>query len=344
MEQLTSFENVLTSITQWLEVNREALPPVAAFVVVAGTLILAWRIVRRRTARHALRQQEEESGNGIFVSLAPALAAQLPESPKASEEFEKRLRGAGYYSPHSKAKIYALRFLALIVPMTIAGAIAVYRAPHDTFNILLVGGIVAAVLSVAPRVYVYFRRRQRLNEIREGLPDAMDMLSMCMEGGISVGESLSQVAARLDNYPALAQELSIVRRQAEVGSLTIALSELSKRIDLPEVRGLCSLLSRGDRLGTEVSGTLLEQSDHLRTQRRQRATLRVNKAPVKLVLPLVFCFAPTAMILLVSPAVLELKEFLAPSSGQSVLTASDGMAGANQIVERLRDLEQDVLP
>lgn len=339
MEQLNSY---LSTLKVALGPYHNVLLPAVTFIAVTGGLLLMWKIAKRRAARRAELAEEEDAPSGLFDSLAPALAAQMPESEKARGEFEKKMREAGYYSPHSKARVYAVRFLLFFVPLVIAGAIAVYRAPHNTFHIMLVGGIVAALLSIVPRVYVSIRRRRRLAQIREGLPDAIDMLSMCMEGGISVGESLAQVAARLENCPALAQELSILRRQAEVSSLTIALSEMSKRVDLPEVRGLCSLLARGDRLGTEMSGTLLEQSDHLRTQRRQRATMRANRAPVKLVLPLVFCLAPAALIMLVSPAVLELYEFLSPTDGQSVLTARERMSSTTQIVEQLRELEQEV--
>jgi tight adherence protein C len=181
-----------------------------------------------------------------------------------------------------------------------------------------------------------------LDEIRQGLPDAMDMLAMCMDGGVGLSASLEQVAKGLSSYPSLAEELLILKRQAEVSSLTHALKDLAARIELPEVRGLCTLLSRSDRLGTALSGSLMDQSDHLRVQRRQRATLQANKTPVKLVLPLMFCFAPAALILLTGPAVIELKELLAPSSGRSIFSADQGLdtRSRNNILGTMENLDQ----
>ncbi len=341
MEQFNEFAS---SLKIALSTYGETIIPVAVFVVVTATALICWRIAKRRAARRTAAAADGNAPDDLFTSLAPALAAQLPESAKGNEDFDKMLREAGLYSPDSATKVYATRFLLFITPLLIAGCFAVYRAPHGTYSIMLTGVFVSALLSIVPRLYVFFRRRRRLASIRDGLPDAIDMLAMCMEGGISVGESLTQVASRLDNYPPLAQELMILRRQADVGSLNTALTELSKRVDLPEVRGLCTLLSRGDRLGTEVSGSLLEQSDYMRTQRRQRATMRANRAPVKLVLPMVLCFAPAAMIMLLSPAVLELHDFLVPSGGDSVLTARDQMSDTSAIVEQLRSLDQNAQP
>ncbi|REJ70589.1 MAG: type II secretion system F family protein [Planctomycetota bacterium] len=321
---------------------KSIILPLAMFMAVTGSLLIVWRMWRRRAAARRAVTAEGEVTDDLFTKVAPALAAQLPESASSSDAFRRQLRGAGFYSPQSATRFYAARFLLFIAPLVLAGLAAVYRAPHDTFWIMLAGAVAAIAGSLAPRVYVSICRRRRQAEIREGLPDAIDMLAMCLEGGTSVGESLTHVAARLDHCPALAQELTILRRQAEVGSLPTALDDLARRVDLPELRGLCALLARGERLGTQVSSSLIGQSDHLRTQRRQLATMRANRAPVKLVLPLLLCFAPAALILLVSPAVLELYEFLAPSDGQSVLTAREQMAENASIAERLRALEQDL--
>ena len=150
---------------------------------------------------------------------------------------------------------------------------------------------------------------------------------MCLDSGLGISDSLAAVAERMTVCPALAEELRIVRSQAEVSTLDQALADFASRVDLPDARMFAALLTRSDKLGNQVGQSLLSQSDQLRTQRRQRATLRANKTPVKLVLPLVFCFAPAALILLVAPAVLDLKEFLSPSAGQPriLLNGEDGI-------------------
>lgn len=318
-----------------------------AFVATGGVFLAAalrLLFVARRRARLARvddpldLELEAAASEGVFGGLTPALAAQIPESKKERGDFQKLLRSAGLYSPSAATSIYALRFVLLAVPVLIAAITALLADSEYTFPILIAGGIAAAICSIIPRLYVFFRRRSRVEQIRRGLPDVLDMLSMCVDGGLSMGDSLEQVADRLNGFPALRAELKIVKRQADVGSLQQALADFSARIDAPEVRQLANLLTRSDQLGTQMTGSLHSQADQIRTARKQRATMQANKTPVKLVLPVLFCFAPAAIILMTAPAVLELKEFLAPSNGSAVL-GTDSF-GTQSIVDTLDELDQ----
>lgn len=319
--------------------------PVLVFV---GTAAVSWltagALVRRprreesRLRRIAPQKLEETAGEGLFGSLTPALAAQIPESEKEQRDFQLLLRQAGLYGPAARSTIYALRFVLLILPLVAAGVWAVMAERPQTWKIVGIGLMAAAVLSIIPRLYVYFRRRRRMVRIRQALPDTLDMLSMCTSGGLGLSESLDHVASQLTSHPELAQELTILKRQAEVGSLKHALADFAIRVDLPEVRQLSNLLTRGSRLGIELSGSLNEQADHLRTARRQAAMAQANKTPVKLVLPILFCFAPAALILLTAPAILELRDFLVPSQPTEMQLGE--AFGTHAIVETLQDLDQ----
>ena len=174
-----------------------------------------------------------------------------------------------------------------------------------------------------------------------GLADMLDMLSMCLGGGMSISASLEHVAKNLASYPALSEELSIMRRQTDVGSLRIALADWANRIDTPEVRQVATLLARGESLGTSLSGSLLDQADHFRTAKKQLATLQANRMPVLLTFPLLFCFAPAVLIILMSPALLQVSEFLNPENGNNPL-ANNGTLNTRRIVNTLNDLSQDV--
>jgi tight adherence protein C len=257
--------------------------------------------------------------NGVFGTLTDALASQLPEGDKERGEFRKLLRQAGLYSRTARVSIYALRFVLMVVPMVVASVIALASPYEYTIRILIVGACIAGALSIIPRLFVFFRRRSRMNEIREGLSDMMDMLSMCLSGGMPLSPSLDHVAQNLESYPSLAEELTILKRQAEVGSLRRALADFADRIDLPQVRQVAGLLARGEQLGSRLSASLLDQADHFRSTRRQLATMQANKTPVILTLPLMFCFAPAVLILLMSPTILQLTEFLRPTEGDGYL-------------------------
>ncbi len=324
-------------------------PSTVAFLVGTAAFFLIARICTRKPARQEVRISrmgrgplgDEPASEGVFGPLTPALAAQIPESAKERRDFRLLLRQAGLYSPAARTTIYALRFVLLALPLLGAGVWAVMAESDQTWRILFAGGVTAGTLSIMPRLYVFFRRRRRMQQIRQGLPDVIDMLSMCSSGGLGLSESLEHVAGQISSCPQLAEELLILKRQAELGSLKQALADLSTRVHLPEVRQLVGLLSRGTQLGTQLAGSLNEQASHLRVSRRQSAMTQANKIPVKLVLPILFCFAPAALILLTAPAVLELHDFLRP--GAQSTAGSEGF-GTGAIFDTLDSLDQGVNP
>lgn len=328
-------------------------PPALVFVIAALAFFLIARLWIRKPDRKDMRLKEmrpedleaEASQEGFFASLAPALAVQIPETEKERRDFQLLLRQAGLYNPRARTTIYALRFLLLVTPLLVAGIWVVWaNNPALTWKILGGGVLASAALSIVPRLFVWFRRRRRLQRIRGGLPDTIDMLSMCSSGGLGLSESLQHVAGQMAAYPELAQELLILKRQAEVSSLKQALADFSKRVDLPEARQLAALLTRGSRLGTQLAGSLNEQADHLRIARRQAATTAANKTPVKLVFPILFCMAPAALLLLLAPAMFDLHDFLFPTPEQAVTAAPGEAFGTDAILTTLERLNQRAEP
>ena len=319
--------------------------PATWIAVGCGVLVLAlmirlmFRRKKQAESRPAARLDPRTSG-GAFGALTPALASQIPESQKEKKEFGQMLRQAGMYSPTARSSVYAFRFLLMVFPLIVAGILAVAE-PQFTWRYLIAGGVCAMVLSIIPRLYVWVAKRRRLRQINEGLSDMLDMLSMCLGGGMPLAASLDHVSKNIaPSYPALAEELQIMKKQTEVHSLRMALSEWANRLDTPEVRQVATILTRGDFLGSSLSGSLRDQADHFRTTRKQLATLRANRTPVLLTFPLMFCFAPAVLILLMSPAFLQLSDFFNPSTNP--LNANDQLSvSTNRIVNTLNELNQD---
>lgn len=274
------------------------------------------------TRSHSAGTNHDRAG-GVFGPLTEALAAQIPESAKERQEFGAMLKQAGMYSRTARASVYAYRFLLAAFPLLCAGLLVAFGPEEHFWPVLIGGGVLAATLSIVPRLYVWYCRRVRLADIHGGLADMLDMLSMCLSGGMAIPASLDHVAKNLAGHPALSQELLILKRQTEVGSLRIALADWAGRLDTPEVRQVATLLARGDQLGTAMSGSLLDQADHFRTARKQLATLQANRMPVLLTFPLLFCFAPAVLIILMAPSMMQLSEFLNPANGQSPLAGNE---------------------
>jgi tight adherence protein C len=324
---------------EWLQ-SPVAWFGVACFVL-AVPVILRLLFSKKQNAEPERPVDPRRPQGGVFGPLTDALASQIPESEKERVEFGQMLRQAGLYSPTARQSIYAYRFILMVFPLFCAGLLAIFSPPSQTWRILIGGGVIAAILSITPRMWVYFRRQKRVAQINAGLADMLDMLGMCLGGGMPLSQSLDHVSKNLTAYPSLGEELQIMRRQADVGSLRMALTDWANRIDSPEVRQVATLLTRGDQLGASISGSLLEQADHFRTTRKNLANLQANRLPVFLTFPLLFCFAPAALIILMSPAFMQLSEFFDPESGKNPLANNESIS-TRRIVDTLETLDQNI--
>ncbi|WP_425615379.1 type II secretion system F family protein [Anatilimnocola sp. NA78] len=341
---------MIEAIQTWLADRNapEWLQSPLAWLAIACVVLVVPVILRMLFARK--EQQPEQpsdprrrSSGGVFGPLTDALAQQIPESEKERVEFGQMLRQAGLYSPTARSSVYAYRFVLMVFPLFCTALLIIFSPPEHTFRIAIAGGIITAVLSITPRLWVYFRRSNRIAEINAGLADMLDMLGMCLGGGMPLSQSLDHVSKNLTAYPALGEELQIMRRQSDVGSMRMALTDWANRVDTPEVRQVATLLTRGDQLGASISGSLLEQADHFRSTRKNLANQQANRLPVFLTFPLLFCFAPAALIILMSPAFLELQEFFDPDNGKNPL-ANNQTISTQRIVDTLNQLDQNVDP
>lgn len=319
-------------------VDQGGLVAGSAFLAASSAAWILLKLIQHWTTPRSLKQGKEAC---VWDELTTSMAAQLPQSGQEQEEFKTLLRGAGMYDKRSAARVYALRFLLLTAPLVAAGLLATAAPAHHTFSILFVGALSSALLSATPRLAVLAKQMSRRRAIGRSLPDVLDMLSMCVGGGMPLSPSLAYVTSRIPHAPELAEELTILRRQAEVGNLQIAAADFADRVRIPEAKHLGALLLRGEKLGSQLSHSLSTQSDRLRELRKQTAMRKANRTPAHLVLPLIFCFAPAALLLLVSPAALELADFMSPQNEESVLTGNQQM-GVQSLVDGLELMEQDM--
>lgn len=245
-----------------------------------------------------------------FGQLTPALSALLPESDARKQSLKHELIEAGYYTPHAYENLAAVRYLGLMLPLLFFGALLVFGPPQ--LEPVMLGLMVAgAVLGWSlPRLLVRSKAAKRRNEIEQALPDVIDLLNMCVSQGMTLRSALARVSWEItDTYPAMAEELRIVAEQANIGTLEHALSNMNKRVDVPELHSLNSLLIQTERMGTNVSDSLTEYSDGMRATLQQRADQKANAATFKLLFPTVLCLMPAVYFFLLGPAVVELSEF-----------------------------------
>ncbi len=245
-------------------------------------------------------------------AMTQPLAATLPAL--TDTELPKDLRRAGYYHPLAAKEYLAIRNALLwgwlLVCLATYGLI-VQGQPRATVLLAVVGTVVLVGLYSLPRLLLQAQAAGRLQRIERSLPDGLDMITMVMEGGLPLVSALDHVSREMGQaHPDLACELNIVAQHTRARSLDDALRRFAERIDTPDVQSLAALVAYSERLGSNVAGAFREFADGVRRSFRQRAEERGNKASVKLLFPVVLCLAPPVYILLLAPALLELRSFV----------------------------------
>jgi tight adherence protein C len=180
------------------------------------------------------------------------------------------------------------------------------------FQGILLGTLLGLIGAIAPSFWLDARKRGRQTSLRRALPDALDVVVVCVEAGLSVPAALSRVVKELRSaHPLLAAEMTIIEREIQMGRTTgEAFKRFAARFDLEELRSLASILLQAERFGASISSALRVHADGLRVKRFQLAEERAQKAAVKLLFPTIFCIFPALYVVLIGPAVFEIYAFL----------------------------------
>jgi tight adherence protein C len=232
----------------------------------------------------------------------------VPKSPKEMGRLRRRLAAAGYTRP-AAAAVYSLAEVGL--PLLLA-ALPLIVLPLKSG--LLVALLTAALGFFLPGLVVERKIRARQTQITNGLPDALDILIVCIEAGSAIDQAILKSAEELQvSHPALAHELQLVNIETRAGKPRIeAFKNFAERTRVDDVRSLVAMLVQTDRFGTSVAQALKTYADVLRTKRRQRAEEKAAKLGVKLVFPLVFFLFPALYVVTLGPAVVQyIREFKA---------------------------------
>ena len=180
---------------------------------------------------------------------------------------------------------------------------------------LVFGGLAGVFGTLAPSFWLDHVKNSRQTQIRRALPDALDVLVVCLEGGLSLTGSFSRVARELVTaHPMLAVEFQIVERQAQMGrTIGEAVRELANRFDLEELRSMASVIIQAEKIGSSVVTALDVFATTLRQRRSQRAEEMAQKAAVKVLFPTVLFIFPGIFVVLLGPAAIQIYTTLMPA-------------------------------
>jgi len=226
----------------------------------------------------------------------------LPTSTKEMTRIKRRLARAGFTNPAASV-IYAA--LEVILPV-IAGASAL--AIFGTGRGIMVGSLLAIAAYLVPGMLVGRIVTRRQEQIRNGLPDALDLVIVCIEAGLSLDQAVLKASEELSlSHPALADQLQQVTNEIRAGKPRMeAFRNFADRTKIDDVRALVAMLIQTDRFGTSIAQALRTHADTGRTVRRQRAEERAAKLGVKLVFPLVFCLFPAMYVVTLGPGAIRI--------------------------------------
>jgi len=239
-------------------------------------------------------------------ALANAATSVLPARVLAN--IEKQLIRAGNpmslnaYVVFWMVSVFLISGLMLAAVVVVWGAVGIQQA--------LVVLIFAAVGWMVPGLWLKGRLKSRQKLVIRNLPDALDLVTTCVEAGLGLDGALARVAEKSSGP--LADELTRLLREVAMGKLRReALTEMADRIGVDELTSFVNAIIQAEQLGVGIAQVLRVQSDQLRTRRRQRAEQTAHEAPIKMIFPLVLFIFPAFMLVILGPAVIRIATSLA---------------------------------
>ena len=224
---------------------------------------------------------------------------------KAIQDTARKLELAGNPWPIDAATFLAIRFiLALVLGGFLVAVVLISPPSNPNDNFMYIGGATFAGFYL-PHLMLTSRITRRQKEIRKAMPDALDLLTICVEAGLGFDAAMSKVSEKWDNELSLAFARTI--REVQLGKVRRdALKDMSDRLGIAEMTSFVAAIIQSEQLGVSMAKVLRIQADQMRVKRRQRAEEEAHKAPIKMIIPMALLIFPTIMIIILTPAAIQI--------------------------------------
>src|SRR4051794_37107660 len=312
----------MTTVTAFIGFN-EILPLVVFAVLVAAVFGVLTMLSNRNSraserldklSRPASLADLDEAGGGKkerfagFVEAAKQLAKpMMPKTDLEQSQLKIRLANAGFRSDSATSVYLGIRFASFISSALISLLVFLpkYGFTLDAAKpIVLITGLGFYL----PVVVLWYLRKQRMEQIFLTLPDALDLMVVCVESGLGLDAAMRKVCDEMkDHAKIMAEELSLANFQLQMGRpRREVLHDLGVRTGVDDVKALAAILIQADRFGSSIAQALRVQSDSMRTRRKQIAEEKAAKTAVQLIFPLVLFIFPGIFVVLVGPAAISI--------------------------------------
>lgn len=303
----------------WLGALAAVFLAVALGVYGVSALLATRRSVKRRIGGDVASQGGKaelpeslsylEGATQVPSMFSPVVRQFMPTDMGKISLLRRRLVHAGYHRPSAVGLYYAMRIglaVLFIVLIALAAPIISARVSEKVFPLLGLGGV--AVAFYLPDIWIWLRSRSLQGKYRDGFPDALDLLVVSVEAGLSLDAAINRVGQEIGHaHPEISDNFVMMAMELRAGgSRPDALRNLAERMGIDEIRSMVTLLLQSEELGTSVSDALRLYADDMRTMRMLRAETKAQALPVKLALPLGFFVFPTMLIVILMPVMIRI--------------------------------------
>lgn len=271
----------------------------------------------RRRGEDDIALKESGAVARAFERATPALAKPLqPKSELELSKLKTKLANAGFRTENAGSVFLGLKFAGLLFGLFVGGGTILGLSGIDRNSLIWAIGV-AGFFFYLPDLVVGMIGKSRKEGIFLGLPDALDLMVVCVEAGLGLDQAMRKVAEEMGKaYRILAEEFAMSNFQLQMGRPRVeVLHELGIRTGVSDLRALAGVLIQADKFGSSVALALRVQSDSMRTRRRQLAEERAAKTAVKLIFPLVLFIFPGIFVILVGPAAITMINNMLPVMG-----------------------------
>jgi tight adherence protein C len=301
--------------------NPNAMPIIIALMIGSALLMVYLMLSGRKTRLDDRLEDLTGSGSNSgdsegMASFARTTLPKMGASLLPTDETEKtvlqtRLIHAGLYGPQAMPIYLGAKMLLMVGP-ALVGVFLSFTGVVSIEYGAIIGAICGIVGTIGPSFWLDGRKSKRQTIFRRALPDALDVLVICLEGGLSLPGSLKKVATELKSaHPLLSFELNIVQREILLGrSPGEALQQFAVRTDMEELRSLSGVISQAERFGASLVKSLRVHAEILRERRRQKAEEMAQKAGTKILFPTLLFIFPAIFVVILGPAAFQILEVM----------------------------------
>lgn len=252
-------------------------------------------------------KNKKERFQGMMETAKALSKPLMPQTELEQSELKIKLANAGFRSDSASAVYLGIRFGTFMIFS--AAALAVFLPKYGmTLDALKPIVLLTGAGFYLPAIILWYLRSKRQEEIFLTLPDALDLLVVCVESGLGLDAAMRRVVDEMkDHARTICEELSLANFQLQMGRpRREVLHDLGVRTGVDDVRSLAAILIQADRFGSSIAQALRVQSDSMRTRRKQIAEEKAAKTAVQLIFPLVLFIFPGIFVVLVGPAAISI--------------------------------------